>query len=207
MRPVRLRLPLLVYLSAFALSFLAVVALIIVSWWEAAQQPRHHLRWTAIAKSKITQGSQLTEAQLQWRFVKLPEDFGFIASAKAALGRYARRTIDEGSPLCPEDLDDLPPTDVPTGGAVVPVQVKSDLAGSLKPGMRLAFVQEKEILPSIETLASSKDGRGFFLLALGASPSDTKVTLLTIQVEASGLALVPKLGTGEWRPVILDSAK
>ena len=194
------------YFTVVSASIVAVAALIVVNWWAARpQQAPHRLRWVAVAKSEITQGRQLTEAQLQWRLVKLAQDSGYIASAKAAVGKYAQRTIGAGKLLSPADLAELPPADVLQGGAVVPVEVRSDYAASLKPGMRLAFVHEKAILPSLETLTTGKDGRGFLLSAMGVSSSDTKVTLLTVQVEAADLPLVPMLGTGEWRPVILSN--
>ena len=113
-----------------------------------------------------------------------------------AVGKYALEDFKKNVPLCPELLSDRAPVSPPAKGAALPIEVKTELTEGLRPGMRLAFVQNKNMLPK-----ATSQHQGFLLLTMALSTSDAKKTILTVAVPQQESAVLPILATGEWHPV------
>lgn len=127
---------LLSYLGAILLSVLVVAALIIGNWLAArptSQEPLQRLRWVAFAKTNIVQGSAVKADQLQWRLSRLPDGSRYVFVSQMAVDRYALGNISEGACLNRDDFNVFAPDDAPAGGAVIPVEVKTEHVASLKP--------------------------------------------------------------------------
>ena len=129
----------------------------------------------------------------------------FIAVEKTAIGKYAHTGIARDEPLRSEHLSEFAPVDVPAGGAVVPIEVKAEHAYNLKPGMQLAFVQDKVMFPASNDIPAAAKDTGFLLLSVTPSARDGAITTLTVQVPQNKMEAVAALATGQWRPVVLSS--
>jgi hypothetical protein len=198
------------YTLVGALSLALVAALVFFSWRmaapEASQTPRR-LRWHMIAKQKVLRGTKLREDDVTWKVSRIPEDTPYLSASRFAVGRYAAGDIAEGELLRPAELSVYAPSDATDNGMVVPVEAKTEYTQSLKPGMRLAFVQEKVILPAANEATPEKGEPGFPLLSVTHSARDAAVTTLTVRVEKSQLKVAPLLGTGSWRPLVMGAYK
>jgi hypothetical protein len=198
------------YLFIGVLSLTLVVLLVLASWQKAApedgQKPRR-LRWHMIAKQKILRGTRIGDDDVTWTVSRIPEDTPYVSAARFAVNRYSESDVEEGALLRPGELSVYAPAAATVNGAVVPVEAKTEYTLSLKPGMQLAFVQGKVILPAVSDAAAGKAEPGFALLSITHSPRDAALTTLSVQVDEKQLKLAPLLATGEWRPVVLGAYK
>jgi hypothetical protein len=198
----------LAYLSASALSILIVALITVSSWWLAASAPGklpQRLRWHMVTKTKIPKGRQVKDDDVTWTLGRVSETEKLIPMSKTVVGKYAVNDIESGSSCIPDALSDLALIEAPNNGAAVPVEVKTLDAASLKPGMSLAFVQDKKILPA--TSAKKTNSKGFLLLSITTSAPEPTITSLIVKVEADDISAVPLLGSGQWRPIALGESK
>jgi hypothetical protein len=210
MKRLRALLRIIFYLFGAAVS-LAIAALPIAgSWWVAsgrATVTEGSMRWCIEAKTSVVKGIKLTDENVDWTIRRVKAWEHCVSGAKQAVGKYAVVNLMEGDLLKPEHFSEFAPAKVPDGGAAVTVEVKTEHAAGLKPGMRLAFVQEKEkttiMIPEAKKLTGLQNASGFELLSITASQKDASVTAVTIAAEKSDLTYVPTLASGQWRPVIL----
>jgi hypothetical protein len=162
-----------------------------------------HLRWHCIAETRVLQGMTVAPENVQMRLWWLRENANFIPTPDEATGRFALRLIEGDSILRGDLLSELGPKDAPAGGALVPVEVPADDAIDLVPGLRLAFAQQKAMIPSSKDLSQPRGQPAFTLLAIHPSPRDPKVTTLVVAVPRCRMAEAAALATNQWRPVIL----
>lgn len=194
-------------IGGLLLTATVVAAAVGLSWRWAEDRnggkPRY-LRWHIIAKSDIPQGAQLREENVGWKLGWVPDESQFYPKAILAIGQFAKVKIDAGTRLNSYNLQRFALATAPENGAVVPVEIKTEHAGGLQPGMKLAFVHNKEMLPA------SKEGeaqRGFEVLCITTSQRDPAITTLMVKVEPSYMVLLPSLATEQWRPVVLSDVK
>jgi hypothetical protein len=197
------------YLFAMVLTVGFISALIIWNFlfaWSKDNGNFYRLRSYVVAKTNIVQGVQLTEEYIERRLGRLRVDTRFIPNPTMPVGKYALKDIDKGYILTADLLSESPPADVTVGGAVVPVEVKSKHAVSLKPRMLLALVKNKTKLPSVELCSGKNEPCGFLLLSMTTSSGNPAITVLMIAVPKDMLSCVAELATGEWNPVILGAS-
>lgn len=180
-----------------------------VSRWDDAREGR--MQWCIVLKRPVVKGLILTDQNVDWTIRRVHTGDSFIPDVKSAMGRYALVNLAEGDLLKPENLSEFAPSGAPEGSVAIPVEVKAEHAGGLKPGMRLAFVQEKEkksvMIPEVKGLNGQTTESGFELLSIATSSKDAAVVTLTIAVAKSNLASAQDLAVGQWRPVILSNPK
>jgi hypothetical protein len=197
---------LLTAIVCVGVAFSPVVAswLGVVRWGYASER----VQWCIVVKRPMVKGLVLTDRNVDWTIRRIRTGDHFIPDVKSAVGRYALVDLAEGEILKPENLSEFAPSEVPEGGVAIPVEVKAEHAGGLKPGMRLAFVQEKEkksvMIPEAKGLSGETTGQGFELLSVTASSKDPAVVTLIIAILKSDLASAQDLAVGQWRPVILN---
>lgn len=201
----------LVAYGAASLGTLLILAVLIVTSWIYAQpadgKPSSRLRWHMITKNKIARGTQIKMDDVTWTLGRVSEKDPLIPISKTVVGKYAKSDIAPNSTCVPDLLSDLAPADPPSGGVVIPIEVKTSDVSSLKPGMRLVFVKEgKEIQPKT-TLVSKQNQPGLLLLSMTASTKDATDTTLFVEIVKSDLESVPLLVHGTWRPVILGASE
>lgn len=189
---------------------LILVSLPFVSWRRAGRDAaiaEKHFRWCVVTQTPVARGLKINHENVSWAVKRLSENEDFIADKSQAIGKYAWADLAEGEILKPAHFSDFAPTKVPLDGAAVPVEVKTEHAGSIKPGMRLAFVQEKEkpvlMIPDAKNLTGKQKSAGFEVISIAVSSKDASITTLTLAVEKNDLASVRDLANGQWRPVIL----
>jgi hypothetical protein len=197
------------YVIVMAVSIVLIASPVLISWLFAHKihnNSQYRLRWYIVAKTHIAKGTRLTEDDLRGRLGLLVADTDdFIAVEKLAIGKYANAAIGQGKPLRLEHLSEFAPMDVPAGGAVVPIEVKTEHAYNLQPGMQLAFVQDKVMFPASQDILAAAKDTGFLLLSVTPSTRDGAITTLTVQVPQHKLKAVAALATGQWRPVVLSA--
>jgi SAF domain-containing protein len=196
------------YAAASLMSVMVIVTLVFTSWLYARPQnpkapPR--LRWHMITKNKIEKGTQIKADDVTWKLGRVTASETLIPISKTVVGKYALRDIAANTTCIPELLSDLALADPPMGGAVVPIEVKTSDASSLKPGMHLAFVQADKGVQPATTLLNKQNQPGLELLSMMASTRDAGDTTLLVKISKSDLDSVRLLATGVWRPVILGS--
>jgi len=198
----------LAYVAAGIGTLVLVAGLIVASWVYAAPdsgQPPSRLRWHMITKNKIARGTQIKADDVTWTLGRVSSTDPLIPISKTVVGKYAKVDIDPNSTCIPDLLSDLALAEPPTGGVVVPIEVKTSDVSGLKPGLQLAFVQEgKEVQPKT-TLLNNQSRPGLLLLSMTASTKDPADTTLFMEVGKDDLGSVPLLVSGTWRPVILGA--
>jgi hypothetical protein len=89
------------------------------------------------------------------------------------------------------------------------VEVKTEHAGSVKPGARLVFVQEKDkravMVPARRGKGPKAKWHGLEVMSVAVSAKDASITTLMVAVEPCDVALIPALAIGQWRPVIISN--
>jgi hypothetical protein len=213
-KPLRIVLLVILYLIATVVSLGVAVSPIAWSWWAAFQRDyvtEGRQQWCIIAKTPIVRGLKLADENVDWAIRRVRADDRFIWDARRVVGKYALVDLAEGDLLKSEHLSGFAPSKAPDGGAAIPVEVKTEHAGGLKPGMRLAFVQEKEkermMIPAAKGVMERTIEPGFELLSVVTSSKDASVVTLTIAVNKTNLAYVQDLAIGQWKPVILSDPK
>jgi hypothetical protein len=201
---------LIAYVAASLGTLLLIFGPIIMSWSYAKPdvgKPRLRLRWHMITKNEIARGTQIKMDDVTWTLGRVPATDPVIPTSKTVVGKYAKSDIGPNWKCVNDLLSDLAPADPPSGGVVVPIEVKTSDVSSLKPGMRLVFVKEgKEIQPRT-TLVSKQNHPGLLLLSMTPSTNDAGDTTLLVQIIKSELESVPLLLNGTWRPVILGASE
>ena len=194
---------------AASLGTLLLLGVVVAASWNYARpaegKPPSRLRWHMITKNKIARGTQIKMDDVTWTLGRVSAQDPLIPISKTIVGKYANDDIKSGWTCVPELLSDLAPANAPTGGVVVPIEVKTSDVSSLKPGMRLVFVKDgKEVQPKT-TLVSKQNQPGLLLLSMTASTKDAADTTLFVEIVKSELESVPSLVHGTWRPVILGA--
>lgn len=191
-------------------TLLLIFGPIIASWICAAPDvggPPLRLRWHMITKNEIAKGTQIKMDDVTWTLGRVPAKDPLIPIYKTVVGKYAKSDIGPNWKCVNALLSDLAPADPPSGGVVVPIEVKTSDVSSLKPGVRLAFVKEgKEIQPKT-TLISNQSQPGLLLLSMTPSTKDAADTTLFVEILKNDLESVPLLLYGTWRPVILGASE
>lgn len=182
--------------------------LVIISWqfaWSKWEGTPHRLRWYMVTKSNVYKGTKIDNNDLRGSLWWLPQNASFISTAKTAVGKYAVRDIKQGTRLKPRDFSNLAPIGSSLGGAVLPVEVKSEYVFGLKPGMRLAFIQGKIILPSVREPSIRHENTGYLLLSLTLSQREASIATLMVEVPQKHLGSSTALASGQWCPIVLSS--
>jgi len=203
------------YLVCGAVGSAVLVGLVAADWWLAMPPPRTkplRLQWYVTVKNNVAKGTVLIAENVRLGLRKLPTDDGLIRTRRffttpdLAVGKFATEDIAPGAPLCEESLAILGPGESPVGGAIVPVVVKTEYTGNLKPGMRLAFVLGKEMLPALKK-APETAVQGFLLVSIARSRQEPSNSILSVAVPKDDLVGAGRsLATGDWRPILLDRA-
>jgi hypothetical protein len=186
---------------------LAAFALVILKNWEKASpgwgenSPRLTLH--ATASRKIRKGARVKDEDVTWAISRLRQGESGLPKRSLARGKYAVTDIAEGSALRPGLLSDFAPVEAPQNGAAIPVEVKTDHAVHLVPGMRIAFLKDNEMLPKGRNPDAGENSRGFLLLSITGSVKDESLTTLTVQVPPAEMVSLSALGSNQWRPVVL----
>jgi hypothetical protein len=194
------------YLAASLGSILLIVTLVIISWLYA--RPKEgaapmRLRWHMVTKNKIEKGMRVRKDDVTWKLGRVPSTNPLIPVSTLVVGKYASCDIDANSACIPEAFSEFALAEPPRGGVVVPIEVRTSDASSLKPGVHLAFVQQdKGVLPRT-TLLSNQRQPGLEVLSMMTSIKDPADTTLLVKVSKGDLDSVALLATGVWRPVIL----
>lgn len=198
------------YVAASLGTLLLLATIVITSWMcarPAAGQPSSRLRWHMITKNRIAKGTQIKADDVTWTLGRVSEEAPLIPMSKTVVGKYATDDITPDITCVPDLLSDLAPAKPPSGGVVIPIEVKTSDVSSLKPEMRLAFAQDnKEIQPKT-TLLNKQNHQGLLLLSMTASTKDPANTTLFVAIEKSDLESVPLLVSGTWRPIILGAVE
>src|SRR5215217_1163057 len=197
--------------GAASLGILLLIAVLIGASWYGARpangKPPSRLRWHMITKNKIARGTQIKPDDVTWTLGRVSETDPLIPISRIVVGKYAKSDIASSSTCVPDLLSDLAPADPPSGGVVIPIEVKTSDVSSLKPGMRLVFVKDgREIQPKT-TLVSKQNQPGLLLLSMTASTKDAADTTLFVEIVKSDLESVPLLVHGTWRPVTLGASE
>lgn len=180
-----------------------LLALIATSWWFASRRDEKtsHLRWHMVAKNMIRRGAQLREENIGWRLGWVPEGSNLLPMG-SVVGKFSSVDIPPETCLSADNLTAFAIATPPDNGAVLPVEVKTESVGALQPGMMLAFVQNKTVLP-VAAIGPKQKKIGFELLCVTTSQRDPSITTLMVKVEPEDMGLIPVLGTDQWRPVVL----
>jgi hypothetical protein len=199
---------LLAAIACLSIAFMPVAASwLAVSYWGYAGE---RAQWCIVVRRPVPKGLVLTDQNVDWTIRRIGTGDRFIPDVKSAVGRYALVDLAEGEILKPEHLSQFAPSGAAEGSAAIPVEVKAEHAVGLKPGMRLAFVQEKEkksvMLPEAKVLNGEATGQGFELLSVAASSKDPSVVTLTVAILKHDLVFAQDLAVGQWRPVILSTS-
>jgi hypothetical protein len=201
----------MIFYAFVGLASLAVLSLLIWKNWEAAAPQGgarpSRLTWHAIAKRKIHKWAKLKEDDVTWTLARIREGDEGVPKRALAVGRYAADDIVEGAPLRAELLSEFPLAEAPDNGAVMPVDVKTEHAASLKPGMRVAFLNDKALLPRQGKPGALARDQGFTILCVTTSAKDESLTTLSVQIPPGEMKSLQTLGSGQWRPIVLGALK
>jgi hypothetical protein len=177
---------------------LFILGLLSCGWW-LPYQTHYRLRWHVVANTPIRKGQPLTANRVRGAFNRLPEDASFVSDPALLIGRYPRQDFKKDERLEANLFSINPPNQAPKGGLTVLVEVSAADAAILAPGMRLAFVQTRILLPEkLDTLA----GLGFLVTAI--TPTADKKALLTTVVPSRWRCLAKQLTEGQWRPIVIS---
>ena len=179
--------------------------------WKAAEtySALGTLRWCVVTKRPISAGARFAAEDVGLTIERVGPNDTCVADVRRAVGNYAVSNIAAEALLRPTHVSDLVPARVPLKGAAVPVEVKTEHSGSVQPGTRVAFVQEKEkrtrMIPAPKGKGAKRKWQGLEVIAMAPSAKDASITTLTVAVEAGDVSLIPALASGQWRPVIVSA--
>ncbi len=173
------------------------------SYKAKADTPR--FRYYYVAAQELKRGHQVNSRDLEFRvsrsiegeeIIQIPDDIlgSFVTSQNITRGQVLKRSQFRSAPLIV----------VPPGGTVVPVEVSQNHISGLRPGMRLAFVDDKGMSPDDKDLKRKNAGPTFLLLSISTSAQDKNVASLLVAVEKCRMPLVQKIANGTKRPVIVQ---
>jgi hypothetical protein len=166
------------------------------------------LRWCVVTKRPVVVGARIVAEDVGLTIRRVKADT-CVADARRVTGKYASAHIGAGELVTATHLAEFVPARVPADGAGVPVEVKTEHAGSVKPGARLVFVQEKDkraiMVPERKGKGPKPKWNGLEVISIAVSAKDASVTTLMVAVEPSDVALIPALAIGQWRPVIISN--
>lgn len=178
-------------------------------WWHrlavraGTNTPR--LQYYFVAAREMERGHQVASEDLEFRLCRRPQGEDLVQIPADITGSFVvvdhvhREGILERSQFLPSPFLKVPP-----GGAVVPVEVSRNHISGLRSGMRLAFVNDKEMSPTEKDLARKKPGPTFLLLSITIPAKDKDAASLLVAVEKCRIPLVKKIANGVWRPVIVQ---
>lgn len=162
------------------------------------------LRWFLIAKTDIPEGTRLSSEYVESRLTRLPtEELEYVSSVSGVVGKYTLRSFKRGERLTPRDLASAPFVRPPPGGAIIPVTVKSEHAGTLQAGMRLAFAKPNAVVPVLKEIQKQQAPYGFALRAVMPGPEKAKGTVLLVELVPCQTRYISDLAAADWVPVIL----
>lgn len=191
----------LALLGALA-SVLAAVGVVVASWQQAARHGTdQRLRLLITADRPIPAWTVVASDILRRRLARVANGFAYVQTPQVIVGRYAGAAIPPDTPIVRDSTVTVADTAVPSGGAVVSVEVSTDHVSNLAPGMALAFAKKDDMLPTAADLAKKDAEPAFTLLAIAPSPRSAGATSLIVAVPACRLAMAGRLGTDTWRPV------
>jgi hypothetical protein len=181
-------------------------------WWHRlalqAGKSIPRLQYYFVAAREMERGHQVASEDLEFRLarrqqgedlVQIPAD---ITGSFVIVDQVRREKVLERSQFFPS-----PNFRVPPGGAVVPVEVSRTHISALRPGMRVAFVNDKEMSPTEKDLARKKPEPTFLLLSIAIPAQDKNAASLLVAVEKCRMPLVKKIANGVWRPVVVQDTK
>jgi hypothetical protein len=181
-------------------------------WWHTlalqAEKTTPRLQYYFVAAREMEQGHQVTSEDLEFRLSRRPQGEDLVQIPADITGSFVvvdhihREGVLERSQFLPS-----PFLQVPLGGAVVPVEVSRNHISGLRSGMRLAFVNDKEMTPTEKDLARKKPEPTFLLLSITIPAKDKDAASLLVAVEKCRMPLVKKIANGVWRPVIVQGVK
>jgi hypothetical protein len=205
---VRRFLKLTLYVLLIVFSIGGAAGLIWWNWAKAAQSagsPPRRPGWYVAARNDLAPGRAIEGKDLKWVIGWVPGNATFITAPNEAVGKYPRSDIKNGQGILPEKLSEYIPAITPAGGAILPVEVKTDHITGLTPGDSLAFVGSKQMIPAFSASGKRATPSGFKLIALTPSTREAQNTSLLIEVPPEEMKSVAALGQEMWRPVRLGS--
>jgi hypothetical protein len=193
---------------ASAAVLLAVIAAPVYSWYVASDySDLGTLRWCVVTKALLIGGSRVKDEDVGLTIRRVKANDTCVADVRRAVGKYATKDLRVDELMTPSHLSEFVPVRVPVNGAAVPVEVKTEHSGSVRPGTRLVFVQEKDkaikMIPAAKDKGAKRKWHGFKVISVVVSAKDASITTLTVAVQQADVSLIPALATGQWRPVIL----
>jgi hypothetical protein len=182
----------------------AAALLWVVYWNWLASHDVGRLVWTVRTKAPISAGESISKDRLEGGFAYVHGDGNRVETLSETAGSYAIQELTGGmidrrqlsfNPLVPA---------VEPGSVISIVEVSSNHAAVLKPGMMLAFAREEDkrerIYPSLLQIRSGKPPP---LRLLGITRKGNDVTSLVVEVPSCATQIAPALASGQWRPVVL----
>ena len=188
--------------------FITVLAGPFYSWRLASQYPDlGTLSWCVVTKSPVMRGAQFRDEDVGLSVRRLKKTDTCVADLRRAVGKYAASPLRMDELVTPVHVTDAVPATPPSKGVAVPVEVKTEHAGSVRPGIRLAFIQEKDksirMIPRPKGTGAKRTWPGLEVISVAAS-GKASTTTVTVAVTQADAPLIPALGSGQWRPVIVS---
>lgn len=196
------------YVAAMVGGLLAISALISANWAVASRrqggQPLR-LRWYVVASVDIAKDARIGADSVSRRFGLLPDDTAYISSVERVVGRYAADAIAANEIISSRELADSVSVPLPVDSVLVPVEVKPEHAASLRPGMQLAFVQGRQVIPPAANPGGGPTlAVGVTLLKVVDTRQGAPAVTLEVAVPTAEELWIGRLATGMWRPVIVS---
>ena len=181
-------------------------------WWHRipiqAKTNTPRLRYYFVAAREMERGHQVSLKDLEFRLSRRPENEDVIQIPADIIGSFVKADhIGRDQVLERGQFLSAPSLTIPTGGAIVPVEVSQNHISGLRPGMRLAFVNDNEMSPTDNDLARKTHEPTFLLLSIAVPAQDKSAASLLVAVEKCRMPLVKKIATGVWRPVIVPDGR
>lgn len=175
------------------------------NWQAASRRSSDRLRWFLVAKMELPAHIRLTadhmEAHLGWL---ASSDVDYVYRVSEVEGKYTQRKFEKGDRLFPAALESSPSLKPPPGGAIIPVAVKAEHAGALKPGMRLAFAGPNGMVPNWKDTRRNPNPKGFGLLALIPLKDKSDSIAVLIELREDQGRYAQALTAANLVPVVLD---
>lgn len=152
----------------------------------------------------IASGTRLAAGDLSLRLGRVQlKDRRPIRDPNRAVGRYTLVSLAPGVGFARSCLSERAPGSPVAGHAVLPVQVPSEHAIGLRPGMRLAFASSSRVIPTAAELARDP-AAAYPVLSVTRSERDPAISTVMISLPHGRLASAARLGTEAWRPIVVE---